>query len=118
MYNITEANYNYLKQKSYEAGTAIAANVSDIKVLDKAKDTGELPIKPKGSFNYLIGLMLGTILPLLFIVTKEVLDNKIGSVEEIERLYKIPVLGVLGRNNYENRFGSFSQAKFNNSRIL
>ncbi len=106
-YNITEANYNYLKQKSYEAGTAIAANVSDIKILDKAKDIGQLPIKPKGSFNYLIGLMLGTILPLLFIVTKEVLDNKIGSVEEIERMYKIPVLGVLGRNNYENRLAVF-----------
>ncbi|MCK5678647.1 MAG: sugar transporter, partial [Flavobacteriaceae bacterium] len=53
-YNITEANYNYLKQKSYEAGTAIAANVSDIKILDKAKDIGQVPIYPKGSFNYLV----------------------------------------------------------------
>ncbi len=41
-YNITEANYNYLKQKSYEAGTAIAANVSDIKTLDQAKDVGQV----------------------------------------------------------------------------
>ncbi|MEN8126125.1 MAG: polysaccharide biosynthesis tyrosine autokinase, partial [Bacteroidota bacterium] len=108
-YNITEANYNYLKQKSYEAGTAIAANVSDIKVLDKAKDTGQMPIKPKGSFNYLIGLMLGTILPLLFIVTKEVLDNKLNTVEEIEKTYKIPVLGVLGKNNYKNRLVVFNE---------
>ncbi|MDZ7614674.1 MAG: polysaccharide biosynthesis tyrosine autokinase [Flavobacteriaceae bacterium] len=108
-YNLSEANYNYLKQKSYEAGTAIAANVSDIKVLDRAKDTGQGPIEPKSSFNYLIGLMLGTVLPLLFIVSKEVLDNKITTVEEIERMYKIPVLGVLGKNNYENRLVVFNK---------
>ncbi len=102
-YTITEANYNYLKQKSYEAGTAIAANVSDIKVLDSAKDTGQSPIYPKGNFNYLLAIMLATVLPLLYIVTKEVMDNKISTVEEIEKMYKIPVLGVLGRNNYENR---------------
>ncbi|MGB5262337.1 MAG: polysaccharide biosynthesis tyrosine autokinase, partial [Lutimonas sp.] len=102
-YNISETNYNYLKQKSYEAGTAIAANVSDIKILDKAKDTGQLPISPKTQFNYMIGLLLGTIIPLLVIISKEVLDNKITTVEEIEKMYKIPVLGVLGRNNYESR---------------
>jgi len=106
---ITEANYNYLKQNSYEAGITIAANVSDIKVLDSAKDTGQAPIYPKGNFNYLLAIMLGTILPLLFIVSKEILDNKISSVEEIEKVYKIPVLGVLGRNNYDNRLAVFNK---------
>ncbi|MDH3323657.1 MAG: polysaccharide biosynthesis tyrosine autokinase, partial [Flavobacteriaceae bacterium] len=100
-YNITETNYNYLKQKSYEAGTAIAANVSDIKVLDKAKDVGQMPIKPKGSFNYLIALMLGTIMPMLYVLTRETLNNKIQTVEEIEKSYKIPVLGVIGKNKYD-----------------
>ena len=71
-YNITETNYNYLKQKSYEAGTAIAANVSDIKILDIAKDVGQSPIKPKSSFNYFIGLMLGVMLPMLYVLTKEI----------------------------------------------
>ncbi len=97
-YNITEANYNYLKQKSYEAGTAIAANVSDIKILDKAKDIGQLPIKPKQPFNYLIAMMLGVIVPMLYVLTKETLNNKIQTVEEIEKAYKIPVLGVIGKN--------------------
>ena len=99
-YNITESNYNYLKQKSYEAGTAIAANVSDIKILDSAKDVGQLPIKPKKAFNYLIALLLGLMLPMLYILTKETLDNKIHTVEEIEKAFKIPVLGVIGKNPY------------------
>ena len=97
-YNITESNYNYLKQKSYEAGTAIAANVSDIKILDKAKDVGQPPIKPKNSFNYLVALMLGLMLPMLYVLTKETLNNKFQTVEEIEKAYKIPVLGVIGKN--------------------
>jgi capsular exopolysaccharide synthesis family protein len=100
-YNITETNYNYLKQKSYEAGTAIAANVSDIKILDIAKDVGQLPIKPKSAFNYLIGLMLGVMLPMLFVLTKETLNNKFQTVEEIEKTYKIPVLGVIGKNRHD-----------------
>ncbi len=97
-YNITESNYNYLKQKSYEAGTAIAANVSDIKILDRAKDVGQLSIKPKKSFNYLIALMLGLMLPMVYVLAKETLNNKIQTVEEIEKSYKIPVLGVIGKN--------------------
>ncbi len=100
-YNITEANYNYLKQKSYEAGTAIAANVSDIKILDSAKDVGQTPIKPKEPFNYLIALMLGVMMPMLFILTKETLNNKFQSVEEIEKSFKIPVLGVIGKNRHD-----------------
>ncbi len=100
-YNITESNYNYLKQKSYEAGTAIAANVSDIKILDMAKDVGQLPIKPKGAFNYLVALMLGIMLPMLYVLTKETLNNKFQTVEEIEKSYKIPVLGVIGKNRYD-----------------
>jgi capsular exopolysaccharide synthesis family protein len=100
-YNITEANYNYLKQKSYEAGTAIAANVSDVKILDRAKDVGQSAIKPKASFNYLVALMAGLMLPFLFVLTKETLNNKFQTVEEIQKSYKIPVLGVIGKNRYD-----------------
>jgi len=100
-YNITEANYNYLKQKSYEAGTAIAANVSDVKILDRAKDVGQGPIQPKESFNYLVALMAGLILPFLFILSKETLNNKFQTVEEIQKVFQIPVLGVIGKNKYD-----------------
>ncbi len=95
-YAITEQNYNYLKQKSYEAGTAIASNVSDIKIIDTAKDTGEKPIRPNTTFNILIGFLLSLILPLIFILIKEFFNTKIHTVEEVENTYKIPVLGVIG----------------------
>ncbi|MCH3882526.1 GumC family protein [Tenacibaculum aquimarinum] len=110
-YEISEANYNYLKQKSYEAGTAIAANVSDVKVIDSAKDLGQGPVYPNTQFNYVLALMLGTMLPLFFIILKEVLDNKIHTVEEIQNNYDIPVLGVVGKNMLDTDLAVFTKPK-------
>ena len=110
-YNLTAANYEYLKQKQYEAGTAIAANVSDIKILDKAKDIGQGPISPKPMFNYLIASMLGFGLPFLYVLVKEALNNKILSVEEIERIYDVPVLGVISRDNLSSYLVVFDKPK-------
>ncbi len=110
-YKITEVNYNYLKQKSYEAGTAIAANVSDLKVLDKAKDIGQGSSKPNRTFNYLVAVILAIILPLFYIIIRQLLDDKIYSVEEIENLYKIPVLGVIGSNLSKSNLAVYEQPK-------
>ena len=110
-FEISEANYNYLKQKSYEAGTAIAANVSDVKIIDEAKDLGEGPIYPKPQFNYLLGFMIGVIIPLFYIIIRELLDNKIHTAEEIQNNYAIPVLGVVGRNQGKNNLAVFERPK-------
>ena len=110
-YGLTSANYEYLKQKQYEAGTAIAANVSDIKILDKAKDVGQGPISPNTRFNYLVALMLSFGIPFLFILVKEALNNKILTVEEIEKLYDIPVLGVVGTSKLDSYLAVFEKPK-------
>ncbi|MEI6865129.1 polysaccharide biosynthesis tyrosine autokinase [Flavicella sp.] len=110
-YQQTENNYTYLKQKSYEAGTAIAANVSDIKILDKAKDVGQGSSRPRTSFNYLVSIMLAILFPLMYIVIKQLLDDSINSVEEIEKLYSIPVLGVIGKNTSKSNLVLFDRPK-------
>lgn len=110
-YNLTAANYEYLKQKQYEAGTAIAANVSDVKILDKAKDVGQRPISPQPMFNYLIAAMLSFGFPFLFILIKEALNTKILTVEELEKLFDIPVLGVVGSGNIDNYLAVFNKPK-------
>jgi len=98
-YAMTEGNYKYLLQKRYEADIAIAASVSDITILDRAKDTGQKSNKPRTGFNYMIGVLLGVILPLFIIIAVEVFDTKIQLVEDIEKLTPIPVLGVVGRKS-------------------
>ena len=110
-YSMTATNYEYLKQKEYEASTAIAANVSDVKVIENAKDVGQLPISPRPIFNYLVAAMLSLGLPLLYIIIKEALSNKIMTVEEIEKEYKIPVLGVIGRAKIDSYLAVFEKPK-------
>ena len=110
-YAITEQNYNYLKQKSYEAGTAIASNVSDVKVIDSAKDIGQSPIFPDTSFNTLTGLFLALMLPMIFILLKVFFDNKIHTVDEIENTHKIPILGVIGRKKESTNLIVFKHPK-------
>ena len=110
-YALTESNYLYLLQKGYEARTAIAATVSDITVLDSAKDTGQKSSKQRKPFNYMIGLLLGTLLPLFIIIAIEVLDTKIQTVEDIEGLSTIPILGVVGKKTTINNLSVFLKPK-------
>ncbi len=110
-YNLTAANYEYLKQKQYEAGTAIAANVSDVKVLDRAKDVGQIPISPNTTFNYLIAAILSFGFPFIFILVKEAMNTKILTVEELEKLFEIPVLGVVGSGKIDSYLAVFNKPK-------
>ena len=83
----------------------------DIKMLDNAKDVGQGPISPKPLFNYLVAAMLSLGLPFLFIIIKEALSNKIMTVEELEKAYKIPVLGVIGRAKIDSYLAVFEKPK-------
>jgi capsular exopolysaccharide synthesis family protein len=110
-YSLTESNYVFLMQKRYEADIAIAASVSDISVLDTAKDTGQGSILPRMQFNYMIALLLGTVFPLFVIIAKEVLDTRIHSVEDIEKISPIPILGVVGNNGDDSNLAVFTKPK-------
>ncbi|WP_372767911.1 polysaccharide biosynthesis tyrosine autokinase [Lutibacter sp.] len=110
-YSLTESNYVFLMQKRYEADIAIAASVSDISVLDTAKDTGQGSILPRMQFNYMIALLLGTIFPLFVIIAKEVLDTRVHTTEDIEKISPIPILGVVGNNGSDSNLAVFTKPK-------
>lgn len=110
-YEFSEFYYSYFKQKKYEANAAVEASVSDVKVIDTALDLGQEPIYPNPSFNYLVGIMLGVILPLFYIIIRELLDNKIRTIDEIEKRYNIPIIGAVGRNTGINNLVVFDSPK-------
>ncbi|PIV16731.1 MAG: sugar transporter, partial [Flavobacteriales bacterium CG03_land_8_20_14_0_80_35_15] len=110
-FTLTESNYTFLMQKKYEASIAIAATVSDITVLDKAKDVGQVSDIPKTGFNYALALLVGLLIPIVIVVVKELLNNKIVSVEEIERAFSIPILGVIGTHVSNNNCAVFERPK-------
>ncbi|PHN01506.1 GumC family protein [Flavilitoribacter nigricans] len=96
--NIKEALYLFLLQKKEETALSAAITVPNARVIDAAITSG-VPVSPKPIQIYAIFVMLGFALPVGIIFLKELLDDKIYSENDIEKLTSIPILGALTRNN-------------------
>ena len=66
-YSLNERTYNMFLEKRSEAGLIKAANVSDVLVIDKAKDTGGGRIGPNTQLNYVMAVLVGGVIPLTFV---------------------------------------------------
>ena len=92
-FDLKEEIYNTLLQKRNEASIVKASNISDLKIIDKAKNTGQPPVAPNRKINYLIALALGLLIPALFIIIAFFLDNKVHDISTLEELTNVPILG-------------------------
>ncbi|MFT5231855.1 MAG: capsular exopolysaccharide synthesis family protein [Planctomycetota bacterium] len=101
-YNLSQGSYNIFLAKQSEARLVKAANVSDVLVIDSAKDTGGNQIGPDTKLNYMLALFFGLLIPFVFVLILAFFDNKITSVKDIERQSRIPILGVIGKSSLEN----------------
>lgn len=109
-FTITENIYIYFLQKKAEAEITQASNMPSNKILDFAK-SGQLPIAPKRSLNLLIGLILGLIVPIGFITVKDFLNTKIEDPKELEKQIKVPLIGMIGRNNSTDALPVFNNPR-------
>lgn len=101
-FELNDNIYNFLLEKRAEAGIMQASNIPDIKVLDKAIVANVLPIGPKKSLNFLIGLFLALMIPAGIIILKEFFNDKIVERKDIESNSKIPILGTVTHNTKES----------------
>ena len=97
-FNLNESIYTYLLEKRSEAAIALAGNVADHKVLDIARLDNKLPINPKKKMNYLFALLLGFIIPTLWIIIRDFFNDKITSRDDIEKITNLPLLGNIIHN--------------------
>ncbi len=97
-YDLSDNIYSTFLQKRSEADIVKAANLSDIHFIDPAKDIGGGLIGPKTSVNYVLALFLGILFPLLFVFIVFFINNSIQNTEDISKLTKIPLIGVIGLN--------------------
>ncbi len=102
-YDLKEEVFNELLKKRNEASIVKASNVSDLKIIDNAKDTGQAPVAPNRKINYLIALLAGLLLPTMIIFVLFLLDNKIHDISELEEMTKTPILGRV--YHYEKKGG-------------
>lgn len=109
--DISREAYNIYQAKRSEAAIVKAANVSDILVIDEAKDIGDAPIGPKTSLNYVMALMIGFLIPSSLILLVYLLDNTIHGPEEVIKLSSIPILGLVGKYRYKNNLVVYERPK-------
>jgi capsular exopolysaccharide synthesis family protein len=97
-YNLSQGTYDLFLAKRSEAGLVKAANVSDVLVIDPAKDTGGGQVGPNTKLNNVMAAMLGFAIPFLFVFLLVFFNTKVHTVNDIKRLSKIPILGVVGKS--------------------
>jgi tyrosine-protein kinase Etk/Wzc len=99
-YKLNETLYLFLMKKKAEIALTRTGLSPDNEIIDRAVTTD--PIAPKNSRNYLIGVMLGFILPVGIVVVRDLLDNKIHSFEDVAKVTRIPILGGVGHSDLAN----------------
>lgn len=110
-YNLSQGSYNLFLSKRNEAGLVKAANVSDVLVIDKAKDTGGGQIGPNTRLNYIMALLLGLLVPVVLVFFRFFLDNSIHTPKDIEKLTKIPFIGAVGKSRSKGNLTVLKEPK-------
>ncbi|MFT5964918.1 MAG: tyrosine-protein kinase Etk/Wzc [Flavobacterium sp.] len=91
---VKEELYLYLLQKREETAISLAATEPNARVIDTAKAI-KIPVSPKGLQVYLVGLVIGFLIPCGIIYTDDLLDTKIKSRLDLEGKTAIPFIGDL-----------------------
>ena len=86
--------YNSLYARIKEAGIAAASKSSNVRVVDLARVL-DRPTWPRRRLNLVIGLTLGLFCGILTTFVRAGLDDKIRTVEEVEKWTGLPLLTVV-----------------------
>ncbi len=99
---IIETLYLYLLQKREENSISLAVTAPIAKVIDKAYGSNK-SVSPKKRMVYPLAFLLGLIVPFIIIYISMLLDNKIHSHEDVEKMVTVPVLGDIPTSHTEEK---------------
>src|SRR5688572_3812309 len=92
------ALYKFLQEQREETAMQQAATVSNSKVLSAAYPTST-PIKPNKRAIQLLAIILGLGLPAMYIFFLEIINDKVNTRHDIEKLTDAAVLGEVGHSH-------------------
>ena len=98
---IKQSLYTFLLQKKEDKNLELAsAEIAESRIVDGAKSISQYP---EPSMFYLIALAAGLILPILIILVRILMNNKIETRQDVEALTKLPIAGEIGDARKKNK---------------
>ena len=91
----------YLEQEREKTAIKIASATSNSTPTDRATPSS-VPVKPNRKAIQILAFLLGLGLPALFIFIKEILNDKVSTRFDIEKITATPILGEIGHSYSDN----------------
>ncbi len=95
------ALYSLLEAKREEAAITRASTISNSKIIDKASPS-TVPVKPDKRMIQILAVFIGLGLPTLIIFIAEMLNDKVTTRFDIEKLTTTPIMGEIGHSHSQN----------------
>ncbi|MFN0730070.1 GumC family protein [Polaribacter gochangensis] len=94
--------YSYLLKKKEETDISLAVTVANAKIIDKAYGS-TIPVSPKKNIIYLAALLLGGLIPFVFIYIINLFDTKIHNKKDLEEVVSVPFLGDIPKSDVKEK---------------
>jgi capsular exopolysaccharide synthesis family protein len=93
-FTLSENIYTFLLQKKMELQISKASTIANTQIIENSREALK-PTKPNKKLIVVVGLILGFILGIFYIVLKKLLDTKIRDTATVTELTDAPLYGVL-----------------------
>lgn len=98
-FELNQNTYNYLMQRRAEAQILRASNTPDNEIIDEARIERTVKVAPRSSMNYLIALILGLLIPAVYLFLKDFFNVSIIDRKDVEKLTQFPIIGQIAENS-------------------
>jgi len=101
-YDLYNQFYTFLLQKRAEAGIQKASTISNVRILDPARNDQLVETGGDKRIELLIAILLGLFIPGGIILLRDLLDNRIREREDITHRTDLPIIGLIGHAEDKN----------------
>ena len=95
-----QALYNILQEEKEKTAISRASTIENSQIVEKAYVSGR-PIKPNRRSIQVMAILLGLIVPAGFLFAKEMLNDKVTTRFDVEKITTAPILGEIGHSYSE-----------------
>ena len=95
-----QALFNVLQEEKEKTAISRASNIENSQIVENAYVTS-VPIKPNRRSIQIMAMLLGLVVPAVFIFGAELLNDKVTTRFDVEKITDAPILGEIGHSYSE-----------------